>query len=337
MGGTFMINLVFIAFYAFMAISDSQAEGTNTSASAILITVDQSGKGDYKKIQEAIDSVASNNAELVFIRVKPGVYEEKVTVPADKPFITISGTKAADTVITWNDSGEIFESPTFSVLASDFVGRYLTIQNTYGSGGKAVALRVSGDRAAFYGCRILSRQDTLLDDTGRHYYNNCYIEGDVDFICGNAASFYEKCHLHSLSLGTGAITAQRRMSPAEDTGFTFFGCKITGVKTAVLGRPWGTYSRVVFAFSYMTSAVLPQGWDDWGNSANQLSTVYYGQYKCSGRGATTSKRVEWARDLTSEEVEPFLTKDSIDANAWLRSVPTSFKKKALISSNDTKN
>lgn len=123
-----MINLVFIAFYAFMAISDSQAEGTSTSASAILITVDQSGKGDYKKIQEAIDSVASNNAELVFIRVKPGVYEEKVTVPADKPFITISGTKAADTVITWNDSGEIFESPTFSVLASDFVGRYLTIQ-----------------------------------------------------------------------------------------------------------------------------------------------------------------------------------------------------------------
>ncbi|KAM5583559.1 putative pectinesterase 11 [Rosa sericea] len=333
--GTFMMNSVFIALYAFMAISNSQAEGTNTSTSAILITVDQSGKGDYKKIQEAIDSVASNNAELVFIRVKPGVYEEKVMVPADKPFITISGTKAADTVITWNDSGDIFESPTFSVLASDFIGRYLTIQNTYGAGVKAVALRVSGDRAAFYGCRILSHQDTLLDDTGRHYYNNCYIEGDVDFICGNAASFFEKCHLHSLSVGTGAITAQRRMSPAEDTGFMFFGCKITGVKTAVLGRPWGTYSRVVFAFTYMTSAILPQGWDDWGNSADQLRTVYYGQYKCSGRGATTSKRVEWARDLTSEEVKPFLTKDMIDANAWLRSAPTSFKK--ALGANDTKN
>lgn len=133
-----------------------------------------------------------------------------------------------------------------------------------------MALRVSGDRAAFYGCRILSHQDTLLDDTGRHYYNNCYIEGDVDFICGNAASFFEKCHLRSLSVGTGAITAQRRMSPAEDTGFTFFGCKITGVKTAVLGRPWGTYSRVVFAFTYMTSVVLPQGWDDWGISTDQL-------------------------------------------------------------------
>jgi pectinesterase len=65
------------------------------------------------------------------------------------------------------------------------------LQNTYGSGAKAVALRVSGDRAAFYGCRILSHQDTLLDDTGRHYYRSCYIEGDTDFICGDAASLFE--------------------------------------------------------------------------------------------------------------------------------------------------
>lgn len=53
---------------------------------------------------------------------------EKIVVPADKPFITLSGAKASDTIITWNDGGGIFDSPTLSVLASDFVGRYLTIQ-----------------------------------------------------------------------------------------------------------------------------------------------------------------------------------------------------------------
>jgi len=41
---------------------------------AVLIRVDQSGKGDYKKIQEAIDAVPSNNSEYVFIWVKPGTY-----------------------------------------------------------------------------------------------------------------------------------------------------------------------------------------------------------------------------------------------------------------------
>lgn len=51
-----------------------------------------------------------------------------MVVPADKPFITLSGTKASNTIITWSDGGNIFESPTFSVLASDFVGRFLTIQ-----------------------------------------------------------------------------------------------------------------------------------------------------------------------------------------------------------------
>lgn len=59
------------------------------------------------------------------------------------------------------------------------------------------------------------------------------------------------------------------------------------------------------------------------------STVYYGQYRCSGAGAATSKRVEWARNLTGEEAAPFLTKDSIDGKAWIRSAPTSFKKKAF--------
>jgi pectinesterase len=49
-------------------------------------------------------------------------------VPADKPFITLSGTKTSNTIITWGDTGEIIDSATLSVFASDFVGRFLTVQ-----------------------------------------------------------------------------------------------------------------------------------------------------------------------------------------------------------------
>jgi pectinesterase len=73
--------------------------------------------------------------------------------------------------------------------------------------------------------------------------------------------------LHSLSKVDGAITAQHRNSPSEDTGFTFLRCKITGVGTALLGRPWGAYSRVVFSLTYMSSVIVPQGWDDWGDQS----------------------------------------------------------------------
>ncbi|XP_057533082.1 putative pectinesterase 11 [Amaranthus tricolor] len=284
-----------------------------------IMIVDESGKtGDFKKIQDAIDAVPSNNVDPTFIRVEPGIYKEKVTVPQDKPFITLSGRNASSTVITWNDGSDIFKSPTVTVFATDFVGRYLTIQNTYGidTKDKAVALRVTSDRAAFYACRIISYQDTLLDESGRHFYSNCYIEGATDFICGNASSLFQKCHLHSSSEDNGAITAQHRMTEEDDSGFYFVGCKITGLKTCTLGRPWGPYSRVVFSQTYMSSTVLPQGWDDWGKPDTH-KTAYYGEYECYGPGANTTSRVDWSLKLSNQQAIPFITMTKMDAKAWV--------------------
>ncbi|MQL97140.1 hypothetical protein Taro_029823 [Colocasia esculenta] len=385
----------------FMAPVINAADAASVDPStAILITVDQSGRGDYQTIQDAIDAVPSNNTELVFISIKPGVYRQayslslslslslpetacdgvktmahtrskklpchcikpylslslkettcnwkKAVVPVDKPFITLSGTNAtstANTIITWSDGGNTFQSATVTILASDFVGRYLTIQNTYGSGAQAVALRVSGDRAAFYACRILSYQDTLLDDSGRHYFSNCYIEGATDFICGNALSLFEaspacstrhfihtcigKCHLHSSSKNGGAVTAQSRSSPTDNTGYSFFRCRITGKGPALLGRPWRPYSRVVFAYTYMSSAIVPRGWDDWGDSSNQR-TVFYGQYNCFGPGAKLNGRATWTRALSSGEAAPFMSKSMIDGETWLRRPPTHFRKASTL-------
>ncbi|KAM0011106.1 putative pectinesterase [Helianthus debilis subsp. tardiflorus] len=295
------------------------------SSDAVLIVVDQSGKGDYRTIQGAINAVASNNSELVYISIKPGIYREKIVVPADKPFITLSGTAGTNTTITWNDGGDIFDCPTVSVMASDFVAKYLTIQNEFGTRGKGIALRVSADRAAFYGCRILSYQDTLLDDFGRHYYYNCYIEGATDFICGNAASLFERCQLNSLAKNLGTITAQHRNSPSENTGFVFLGCKITGLAGGtVLGRPWGSFSRVIYANTYMSNAISPYGWHDWDDPSKER-TVYYGEYRCYGPGANRSKRVRWSRELSRDESAPFLNKTIIGGRSWLRPTPTHFK------------
>ncbi|CAK7329683.1 unnamed protein product [Dovyalis caffra] len=308
--------VVILAHFALVSFMATATTGSIDMSTAILIRVDQSGQGDFKKIQDAIDSVPSKTSELVFIWVKPGTYREKIVVPADKPFITLSGTQPSNTIITWNDGGDIMESPTLTVLASDFVGRYLTIENTFGSGGKAVALRVSGDRAAFYACRILSYQDTLLDDTGSHYYSNCYIEGATDFICGNAASLFERCRLHSISPNNGSITAQHRSLPSENTGFVFLGCKITGVGTTFLGRPWGAYSRVLYALTYMSGVINPAGWDDWVDPSKH-STAFYAEYKCYGPGADRSKRVEWSKSLSDDEAAPLLTKDVIGGEVGL--------------------
>ena len=57
-------------------------------------------------------------------------------------------------------------------------------------GNQAAALRIKGDKAMLYSVRILGSQDTLDDESGSHYFLKCYIEGNVDFIFGNAKSLY---------------------------------------------------------------------------------------------------------------------------------------------------
>ena len=64
-------------------------------------------------------------------------------------------------------------------------------------GGQAVAFRISGDKAFFFGCGFHGAQDTLCDDAGRHYFRDCYIEGSIDFVFGDARSLYKDCELRS--------------------------------------------------------------------------------------------------------------------------------------------
>ena len=69
------------------------------------------------------------------------------------------------------------------------------IPNPGDIGGQAVALSISGDQAAFWGCGFFGAQDTLHDDKGRHYFRDCYIQGSIDFIYGNGKSFYQVYNL----------------------------------------------------------------------------------------------------------------------------------------------
>jgi len=66
-------------------------------------------------------------------------------------------------------------------------------------GAQAVALRVSGDRAAFWGCGFFGAQDTLHDDQNRHYFKECLIQGSIDFNFGDARSLYEVILVISVS------------------------------------------------------------------------------------------------------------------------------------------
>jgi len=61
----------------------------------------------------------------------------------------------------------------------------------------------------------------------------------------------------------GSITAQNRESAEEQSGYVFYKSKVYGTGKAYLGRAKGPYSRVLFAESYFSNTVAPDGWTNW--------------------------------------------------------------------------
>ncbi|KAH6557574.1 hypothetical protein KP509_1Z106900 [Ceratopteris richardii] len=306
---------------------DSDDELAASKAVGGVITVGGSG-AQFSKVQDAVDAVSPGNGQRIVIQIAAGVYKEKVHVPSNKPYITFQGAGAGSTTITWQDTlasaGTLAKSATVGIDARGFIAKGISFVNSsppppIGSKNRqAVALRISGDQAAFYNCNFLSSQDTLYDDEGRHYFEGCLIQGSVDFICGNGQSLYKGCELRAVQRSTESLTAQRRSSPNENTGFSFVNCKVTGEGMAYLGRAWGEYSRVIFSYTYMANVVKPVGWYNWGDSSRE-NKVFYGQYKCSGPGADESKRVGWSKELTDAQAAPFQTVSFIDGSSWLQS------------------
>ncbi|XP_010919565.1 probable pectinesterase 68 [Elaeis guineensis] len=297
------------------------------------LVVDANGSGDFLSVQEAVDFIPENNNKRVIIQINAGRYIEKVTVAATKPYITFQGAGRDMTVIEWHDrasdkgpSGQqlrTYKTASVTVFANYFIARNISFKNSAPAplpgmeGWQAAAFRISGDKAYFSGCGFYGAQDTLCDDAGRHYFEDCYIEGSIDFIFGNGRSMYKDCHLNSIAQRFGSIAAQNRNSPCEKTGFAFVNCKVTGTGKLYVGRAMGQYSRIVFAYTYFDDVVIPGGWDDWDHASNKSKTAFFGVYKCWGPGVAAVRGVAWARELDYETAHPFLAKSFVNGRHWL--------------------
>ena len=278
------------------------------------ITVAQDGSGQYKTVQEAINATpqTASAANPVFIHIKPGIYKELIYVQREKRWVHLVGEDAAKTVLTYNlnanllnSDGKIigtFRTPSTYIDADEFTAENLTFENSAGPVGQALAIRVDGDRVVFRNCRFLGWQDTILIDRGRHYFENCYIEGHVDFIFGGATAFFENCHIHCLR--DGYITAAS--TPADQPfGFVFSNCRITGATESVktyLGRPWRSFASTIFLNTDMAAVVRPVGWNNW-NQPDREKTVRYAEFNSRGAGGNAKERVPWGRQLTKAQAK----------------------------------
>nr|WP_320057692.1 pectinesterase family protein [uncultured Bacteroides sp.] len=269
--------------------------------------VAKDGSGDFFTVQEAINAVPDFRKNVrTTILVRKGVYKEKLVIPESKINVALIGQEGAaisydDFASKKNRFGEekgTSGSASCYVYGPDFYAENITFENTSGPVGQAVACFVSGDRAYFKNCRFLGFQDTLYTygKNSRQYYEDCYIEGTVDFIFGWSTVVFNRCTIHSKR--DGYVTA-----PSTDQGkaygYVFYDCKLTadeGVGKVYLSRPWRPYAQAVFIRCNLGKHILPVGWDNW-NKKDAEKTVVYAEYESTGPGANAKARASFSRQL----------------------------------------
>lgn len=278
----------------------------------------------FSTVGAALDSIPADNATPITIEIAPGIYREKLTV--SKPYVTLSGLggSSSDTVLTYDDyanaqmeNGEkygTFRSYSLLIDTHDVTLQNLTVENASGDSkthGQAIALYADGDRLVFSNCRLLGHQDTLFTGplppveikpggfagpkqfapriNGRHYYKDCYICGDIDFIFGSATAYFENCTIESLCRTLEDSSAENIQGYAtaastpegQEYGYVFSHCRFTTDccpnESVYLGRPWRDYARTVLLNCELGSHIHPAGFHDW-NKEKARDTVFYGEY-----------------------------------------------------------
>ncbi len=298
-----------------------------------------------ESIQEALDRLPDDGSRAVVV-LAPGVYTGQVVISrpntelkGDDPEHTVLDCAlAAREILPDGEKRGTFRTATCRIAADHVTLRGLTVRNSSGpsqNAGQAIALYVDGDAFLCEDCSLVSFQDTLftaplppkeIEKNGfvgpgqftprtpqKHVYRHCRISGDVDFIFGGAAAWFEACDIVStdgradkghpyVGYCTAASTPE-----GQPFGYVFHDCRFIngGVPTAsvYLGRPWREYARTVFMNCSLGNHIHPAAFHDWDKPAFH-EHGYYAISNCTFEGKTGP----WMQDvhaLTDQEAAEY--------------------------------
>jgi polygalacturonase len=170
------------------------------------------------------------------------------------------------------------------IKGEGFQARNITFENSYNKvepgatragdapvvGSQAVAMMVDdADKVQFENVRFLGLQDTLYlkssspARTARVFFNKSYVEGDVDFIFGDATAYFYQSEIKSLGSRRISYVTAPSTQVQSKFGFVFNTCKFThdGSANALvgnfkLGRQWFRSQRC----TPYGSVTTPQGY-----------------------------------------------------------------------------
>ena len=278
------------------------------------------------------------------IELAPGVYREKAVV--SRANTEIVGAGADCTRIVWGDGAKelladgmkrgTFRTATLRTDAPNVTLRGLCIENDAApreAAGQAIALYADGDLFLAEDCTLLGAQDTLftaplppreIEKNGfigpkqhaprvpqRHVYRRCTIVGDVDFIFGGAAAWFERCDIvtrdgrSDRSAPFAAFCTAASTPEGQAFGYVFDHCRFIGEGcpngSVYLGRPWREWAKTVLLHCELGAHIRREGFDDWNKPlAHEVS--FFAEYGCFGPGAQ-GPRAPFVHAMTEEAAQ----------------------------------
>jgi len=282
------------------------------------MVVDINGSGDFTSIQDAFNAVPENSSTRTLIFVKNGTYYEKVLLASTKKNVSLIGQSAEGVLLTYDDNPQKGTSPaetyTLHADADGFYAENISIENSSGDVGQAIAIRTTGDTMVFKNCRFLGFQDTYYAHKRRQYNLNCTVQGATDFVYGDATTVFDSCTINCVR-GGQYISAPADTKLITNIGGTNFlhgllfrYCDVTAdedvaANSYYLGRPWQPNSSSVYIQCTLGAHIKPEGWSTW-NDDNHLSSVFaeYHNMEINGELVDVSQRVDWSYQLDSARV-----------------------------------
>jgi len=298
---------------------------------------------DCKTVKQALELAdKEDKSESVIIELDEGIYKEKLDIARPNLTIRKNPKHLGEAKITFDygatmivDGTAVGTANSCSVAvndtAEDFTAENITIENAYNidtvrTQTQGVALRVSADRSRFLNCRINGRQDTLyIKDWARCYFENCYIEGTVDFIFGDSPAVFNNCEIcTALRKGEdeeGRAIKQRGFVAApshsrwQPFGYLFWKCRFTCYDSiditqkqnlSYIGRNWSSnYSNITLVDCKVGKHIAPQTWIEWDKDTD-VSTLRYFEYNTmnlDGVPQDIQDRPVWSKQLNAETVK----------------------------------
>lgn len=296
-----------------------------------------------KTVKQALELAdKKDKSQNVVIELDEGIYKEKLDIARPNLTIRKNPNHIGEAKITFDygatmivDGTAVGTANSCSVAildtAENFTAENITIENSYNIDTirvqtQGVALRVSGDRSRFFNCRINGRQDTLyIKDWARCYFENCYIEGTVDFIFGDSPAVFNNCEICTAfrngqdeeghTLKQRGFVAAPSHSKWQPFGYLFWKCKFTCYENiditqeqnlSYIGRNWSSnYANITLIDCKVGKHIAPQIWIEWDKDTD-VNTLRYFEYNTmdlDGKPQNTDFRPAWSNQLNDENAK----------------------------------